>query len=54
MSHTTAEGERRRRWYDLRPKPRRSTDVAGFNATWTMALAWIIVILAVVVPFPWW
>jgi hypothetical protein len=25
-----------------------------FNATWSMALGWLIVILAVLFPFPWW
>ena len=45
---------RGRRWYRLRPKPRRRTDLFGFNSTWWMALGWVIVLLLVVSPFPWW
>jgi hypothetical protein len=28
---------RGRRWYHLRPEPRRRTDLMGFNSTWWMA-----------------
>jgi hypothetical protein len=45
--------DRRRRWHQLRPQPRRRTDLMGFNSTVWMALGWIIVILLLVFPFPW-
>ena len=45
---------RGRRWYQLRPKPRRRTDMWGFNSTWWMALGWAILIVLAVVPVPWW
>jgi hypothetical protein len=45
---------RGRRWYDVRPEPRRGTDLMGFNSTWWMALGWLILILLVVFPFPFW
>ena len=35
---TEATDERGRRWYHLRPEPRRRTDLWGFNATWCLAL----------------
>jgi hypothetical protein len=55
MSHTQEgpRSARRRRWYDLRPQPRRRTDVMGFSSTLWMALGWLIVILLIVFPFPW-
>jgi hypothetical protein len=43
-----------RRWYDLRPEPRRRSDVMGFNSTWWMAVVWVVVILVVAYPSPWW
>jgi hypothetical protein len=43
-----------RRWYHLRPTPRRRTDLVGFNSTWWMALAWLIVIVVAISPIPWW
>ena len=43
-----------RRWYHLRPEPRRRTDFMGFNSTWWMSVVWLIVIVLVVSPFPWW
>jgi hypothetical protein len=46
-----AIGERERRWYHLRPQPRRRTDFMGVNSTWWMVAAWIILI--VVILFPW-
>ena len=49
-----APDDRGRRWYRLRPTPRRRTDIWGFNSTWWMALGWVIVIAVVVFPFPWW
>ena len=42
------------RWYHLRPDPRRRTDLLGFNSKWWMALGWLILILLVVFPFPFW
>jgi hypothetical protein len=45
--------DRGRRWRQVRPQPRRRTDLMGFNSTWWMALAWLLVILLVVFPFPW-
>lgn len=49
-----ATDDRGRRWYRLRPKPRRRTDLWGFNSTWWMALGWVIVTALAVSPFPWW
>jgi hypothetical protein len=42
-----------RRWYHLRPEPRRRTDFLGFNSTWWMTVAWLILLLGVIFPFPW-
>ena len=47
------EGQRRR-WYHLRPKPRRRTDLWGFNSTWWMVLGWPLLIFFAVSPWPWW
>ena len=33
-----ATDDRGRHWYRLLPKPRRRTDLWGFNSTWWMAL----------------
>jgi hypothetical protein len=44
-----------RRWYHLRPKPRRRAVLMGFNSPFWMALVWLIVIVLIVYPFPlWW
>jgi hypothetical protein len=43
--------DRGRRWYHLRPEPRRRADVMGFSATW-WALLWLVLI--VVLLEPWW
>jgi hypothetical protein len=43
-----------RRWYHLRPKPRRRTDLWGFNSTWWMVLGWPLLIVFAVSPWPWW
>ena len=43
-----------RRWYHLRPKPRRRTDLWGFNSTWWMALGWPLLIVVALSPWPWW
>jgi hypothetical protein len=49
-----ADADRGRRWNHVRPQPRRRTDVMGFNSTLWMALGWLIVIVLLVFPFPWW
>ena len=49
-----ATDARRRRWYRLRPVPRRRTDLMGFSSTLWMAVGWAVVILVVAYPFPWW
>ena len=46
--------DRGRRWYDLRPEPRCRTDFMGFNSTWWMAVGWLLLILLLVFPSPWW
>ena len=40
-----ATDDRERRWYHLRPKPRRRTDLWGFNSTWWMVLGWPLLIV---------
>jgi hypothetical protein len=42
-----------RRWYHLRPVPRRRADLMGFNAAW-WAVLWLVLIVLVVYPFPLW
>jgi hypothetical protein len=55
MPHTReATNERGRRWYQLRPEPRRRTDFMGFNSTWWMAAGWILIIVLALTPWPWW
>ena len=49
----TQPKDRGRRWYHLRPEPRRRTDVMGLNTTW-WAVFWFIVIVALVEPWWWW
>jgi hypothetical protein len=44
----------KRRWYHLRPQPRRSADLMGFNSTLWMVLVWLVVIVLIAYPFPWW
>ncbi len=41
-----------RRWYHLRPQPRRRSDLMGFNSTYWMVLIWALVIILVI--SPWW
>ena len=56
MSQRTRSSDpdgRARRWYHLRPEPRRRTDFMGFNSTWWMALGWLVLLLVVAFPFPW-
>jgi hypothetical protein len=48
-----ASDDRGRRWYRLRPLPRRRADLMGFNRTWWVLL-WLILIVLAVYPFPWW
>lgn len=43
-----------RRWYHLRPKPRRRSDLMGFNSTYWMVLIWGLIIVLVLSPWPWW
>jgi hypothetical protein len=43
-----------RRWYQLRPEPRRRSDLMGFNSTYWMVLIWALVIVLIVSPWPWW
>jgi len=59
MSHTQdvksdGNNDCERRWHDLRPQPRRRTDLMGFNSTSWMGLGWVILVLALVFPYPWW
>jgi hypothetical protein len=49
-----ATADRGRRWYRLRPEPARRTDFMGFNSTWWMALGWLVLLIVVAFPFPWW
>jgi hypothetical protein len=51
---STQPTPQRRRWYQLRPEPRRRTDFMGVNSTWWMALGWFALLIVVAFPFPWW
>jgi hypothetical protein len=42
-----------RRWYHLRPEPRRRTDFMGLNSSWWMTLGWVVLLIVVAFPFPW-
>ena len=46
--------DRGQRWYQLRPEPRRRIDFMGFNSRWWMALGWLVLLILVAFPFPWW
>ena len=46
--------DRGRPWYQLRPEPRLRTDFMGFNSRYWMALGWLVLLLVVAFPFPWW
>lgn len=48
------DNESRPRRHDLTPQPGHRNDRMGFSSTLWMALAWVILILALVFPFPWW
>ena len=50
---TNQPRHRGRRWYHVRPEPRRRADLMGFNSTWWMALVWLVVIVEAVFPLPW-
>jgi len=43
-----------RRWYHLRPEPRRRTDLWGINSTWWMVVVWILILVVAFSPIPWW
>ena len=45
-----ATDERGRRWYQLRPEPRRRYDFVGFNYTWWIAI-WIVFIVIAFLPW---
>jgi hypothetical protein len=45
-----ATDDRGRRWYQLRPEPRRRADLIGFNYTWWIAI-WFLFILIVFIPW---
>jgi hypothetical protein len=45
--------DRGRRWYHLRPLPRRRADLMGFNATWWVLLCLVLIVL-VLYPGPYW
>ena len=45
--------DRGRHWYQLRPEPRRRTDLMGFNSTWWMVVAWGLILILAFLPFPW-
>lgn len=51
---TEATDNRDRRWYHLRPQPRRRTDLMGISSTWWMVLLWLILIVLLVYPGGWW
>jgi hypothetical protein len=63
MSHTRkaaqdedeieATDDHRRRWYQLRPVPRRRTDLMGFSTTWWV-LWWLIFVVLLLYPGPYW
>jgi hypothetical protein len=48
-----AAADRGRRWYHLRPLPRRRADLMGFNTT-SWVLLWLILIVLLIYPFPGW
>ena len=48
-----ADAASRRLWFDLRPTPRQRADLRGSHRAW-WALLWIVVVLLVIFPVPWW
>jgi hypothetical protein len=54
-AEAAATDDRGRRWFHLRPNPRRRTDLGGVNSTWWMVVGWIVLLVLVFFPFPgWW
>ncbi len=47
------DDEGRRLLFDLRPTPRRRTDLMGFNRVLWAAL-WTVVVILALSPVPWW
>jgi hypothetical protein len=45
-----ATDERGRRWYQLRPEPRRRADLIGFNYTWWLVI-WLFFIFFILLPW---
>jgi hypothetical protein len=45
---------RGRRWYTSGPSLAAAPTLRGFNSTWWMAVGWLIVIVLLVSPYPWW
>ena len=45
---------RGRRRYYLAPQPCRRTDVGRSGSRWWMGLVWLIAIVLIAFPFPWW
>jgi hypothetical protein len=45
-----ATDDRGRRWYQLRPEPRRRADFIGFNYTWWIVI-WFVFIVIVFLPW---
>jgi hypothetical protein len=52
--HIDGGDDHGRRRYDLQPEPRGRTDFMGLNSTWWMALGWLVLLIVVAFPFPWW
>ena len=45
-----ATDDRGRRWFQLRPEPRRRVDLIGFNYTWWLMI-WLFLMLFVILPW---
>jgi hypothetical protein len=54
MPEADSSTDHGRRWYHLRPEPRRRSDLMGFNSSWWMGFGWALLVLALTFPFPWW
>lgn len=54
MPEADSSTDHGRRWYHLRPEPRRRSDLMGFNSSWWMVLVWALIIALVISPWPWW
>jgi hypothetical protein len=44
----------RRHWYQVRPHPRRHTDLMGIKAMSWKPVGIIVVVVLIVLPYPWW